>query len=139
MSAEVWQIPGSLGKKLLNQNYSWDENGLRFQFMDESEESRIDVCFSVDVEYFKARFIELEVSYEDDIYQIVKRAGCSGPINPFFILTDSNLIDEVINRPFFELNNRKFKHYIMITDDLWIDVVSSKEPRVEFQKISKEK
>lgn len=134
MNVLLWSIPEIPQEVLLNEKCHWDKNGLQFVFTDLMKQKRINICFPTDSEYYRVRLIEQEAVYNDDIFDLMQQAGCDAPINPFFILTETSLIEEILNRPYFDRNKRDFQHYVMITEDMWIDVVSSQAPTVSIKK-----
>lgn len=129
-----WQIVPSLKPQILIlAKYQWDEEGFTLRLEDTVDNQTIRINFSVNLDGVRVIYRHDAVETELQVYQLMKGANLSDSERfvPAFIQDSSDLIDYVRAKNLYSnLDDAKLLHYIIITDDFWIDVVSSELPHI---------
>jgi len=117
---------------ILNQ-YCWNGHGFMLEFHDIVDDRFVQISFSTDIDGVKFVYLPNSLETDDRIFSLMKEANIKkAPFLPFFIQDQSIFIDEVKNLAGYDAEDKTYKNYIMITDDFWINVVSSIPPRVTY-------
>lgn len=119
------------GETMMLDGYSWDESGLKIMLR-----SLIDIAYLVQFP-LNTEAIRVEenmgssmVTQNTEIY-LVEKSNAETPCAGFFIMDESEMIDRVKEINSFSgdiYHPKKYLHYIMITEDFWVEVVSSEPP-----------
>ncbi len=117
------------GDQLYSHHFGWGKDTMDFEFVNDVGQHVL-ISFPIVVEYVSIKHLENTLSSEDATFHLIQEAKCAVPTYPFFICSDTPLIHQVINEPYSFREEKNFLHYIMITCDFWIDVVSSIPPVV---------
>lgn len=127
-----WKFCDSLDQHtLLIKGYRFDSAGMFFEFIDKNEKTSLKIKFPVDVESVYIRNIVDELSCNDQIGDLMFEAGIKDlcTFNPFFI--QSIVKEETMMLLDSDRNLKTYQKYYMITDDFWIEVISSVEPQIQ--------
>lgn len=125
-----WMIDGlKYDKQLYSYHMGWGEKTMEFEYVNEIGQ-QVFISFPIEVELVSIKHLESTLSSEDAVFRLVTESKCAVPTYPFFILSDTPLIHEVINEPYSYRNGKRLLQYTMVTCDFWIDVISSIPPTV---------
>ncbi len=132
---QLWKIvPDIKPRKLIIHQYKWDKNGFVLIFYDPADGRQIEISFPVELDGVRISFLQIELEAEDRVYFLLKEAGLTEgdcPICPAFITDQSDFIDYVKQMAGYAADELNYLQYIIMTDDFWIEVVSSTPPVVQ--------
>lgn len=125
-----WTISGiNYNNQLYSHDLKWKEKTIDFEFVNDDGQCVL-ISFPITVEKVIITHLNSTLSVNDDIFRLIEVAQCPVPTYPFFIQSNTHLIDEVVNEPYAFHGEKKFLQYTMITCDFWIDIISSVSPTV---------
>ncbi len=133
----LWKIdPILMPQVLLLQQYRWNKEGLVLWFKDIHENQIIRISFVVDLDGFRIIYLHDSVETNNQVWQLMQEANVpSGePFVPAFIRDSSPFIDSIrAQNQYCGFETVKLFHFIVVTDDFRIDIVSNEQPKVSRQ------
>lgn len=130
-----WNIgQGLTPQRLVFGGYHCDKSGLSLDFCESEGEHDIRIQFENEVGGIEIIFLPISIEVNEIIRQLAIEAEIQAPFIPAFILEDSSFIAEVKKLHGYEADNVKYLHYVMRTDDYWINIVSATPPEVTITK-----
>ncbi len=132
---QLWKIvPDIKPQNLIIHQHKWNKDGFVLSFYDVVDQRQIEIAFPVDLDGVRISFLQTELEAVDRADVLLEEAGITEsecPICPAFITDHSDFIDYVKRMAGYAADNLHYLQYIIITDDFWIEVVSSTPPVVQ--------
>lgn len=136
-----WQVnPALEPQKLVIRKYWWDECGFNLSFRDIIGHRTVNISFFSELDGVQIMSLHDDVEMEQRLYLLMQEAKLPNgkPFLPAFVRDTAPLIEQVRTLNQFSINESVSLHqYTIITDDFWIDVVSSQPPSVEIKEEDK--